>query len=111
MRIYLPRGRAALAVVVLAVALVWLLVGIGAYYVLLSPDTIETQQASKEEDSEASEASEEEDTTASEEEDTTASKRYCQMLWIGLRSRCVLFFDSFDQLSVYEHGPGPHQGD
>ena len=78
MRIYLPRGRAALAVVALAVALVWLLVGVGAYYVLLSPDTIETEQASNEEDSEASEeedttASEEEDSEASEEEDTTAS--------------------------------------
>jgi len=79
MRIYLPRGRAALAVVALAVALVWLLVGVGAYYVLLSPDTIETEQASNEEDSEASEeedseASEEEDSEASEEEDTTASE-------------------------------------
>jgi hypothetical protein len=53
---------------VLAVAFVWLLVGVGAYYVLLSPDTIETEQASGEEDTEASEK---EDTEASEEKTVT----------------------------------------
>jgi hypothetical protein len=57
---------------VLAVAFVWLLVGVGAYYVLLSPDTIETEQASEEE---YSEASGEEDTEASEKEDTEPSEK------------------------------------
>ena len=31
------------------------------------------------------------------------------MLWIGFRSRGALLFGSFDQLSIYEYGPGPHQ--
>lgn len=39
------------------------------------------------------------------------ARRYCQMLWIGLRSRGFLLFGSFEQSSVYEHGPGPHQRD
>ena len=38
--------------------------------------------------------------------------RYCQMLWIGLRSRGVLpLLAPFDQLPVYEPGSGPHQWD
>jgi len=33
--------------------------------------------------------------------------RYCQMLWIGLRSRGFLLLASYDQLPVHEPGPGP----
>jgi len=36
---------------------------------------------------------------------------YCQMLWIGLRSRGDLLLVPFDQFSVHEPSPGPHQRD
>ena len=36
---------------------------------------------------------------------------YCQMLWIGLRSRGDLLLVPFDQFSHHEPGPGPHQRD
>jgi len=38
-------------------------------------------------------------------------KSYCQMLWIGLRSRGDLLLVPFDQFSHHEPGPGPHQRD
>jgi LuxR family maltose regulon positive regulatory protein len=40
-----------------------------------------------------------------------ALESYCQMLWIGLRSRGDLLLVPFDQFSHHEPGPGPHQRD